>query len=157
MTTVTFSQDVLRVSVPATDPLRVTVANRPMVVSISPRGLQGIPGPAGPTLPIVFGRRGMVPMLEGGLNYRFPFAARLIGYSAAMGFGTPPRGADIIVNFLLNNAIVATLTVPDGDEDVPEVPMSIVVATGDHLTVDIIQVGSTSSGEDLSIFIRYEV
>jgi hypothetical protein len=99
----------------------------------------------------------MVPMLEGGLNYRFPFPARLIGYSAAMGFGTPPLGADIIVDFLINNVVVGTLVVPDGDEDVPEVPMNIAVVTGDHLTVDITQVGSLDAGEDLSIFIRYEV
>jgi len=142
---------------PTGEPLRVTIAPRPMVVKVSPVGLQGGRGPMGPTLPIVFGRRGPVPMLDGGLNYRFPFAARLIGYSAAMGFGTPPVGSAIIANVLVNNVIVDTITIPDGHEDLPEVPMDVQVAIGDHLTIDIIQVGSTTSGQDLSIFIRYEI
>lgn len=121
------------------------------------KGDVGQQGPVGPGFPIVLYRRGVVPVVEGRMRYRFPVASNLTGISAVMGEGTPPIGADIVVDIKVNGIVVYTLTIPDGAEDVPEVPLNLLVAVGDCLTVSITQVGSTSPGEDLSIFIRYEV
>ena len=110
-------------------------------------------GPAGPSLPITFVRRGPVIVLPEGLKYRFPFPARLIGYSAAL--GSAPVGGPITVDICVNHEVVATLTVPDGAEDVPEIAFQKPVAVGDFVTVAITAVGPTQPGSDLSIFIRY--
>lgn len=122
-----------------------------------PKGDTGSQGPAGPSLPIVLYRRGVLSVVDGRMKYRYPFAATLVGISAAMGVGTPPVGSPITVDLLVNGVVAYTLTIPDGAEDVPEVAVSIPIAVGDFLTANITSVGSTSPGEDMTIIIRYEV
>lgn len=112
-------------------------------------------GPSGPSLPITFVRRGPVLVMPEGLRYRFPFPARLIGYSATMGKDTPPVGSPITMDILLNNLVIATVVIPDGAVDLAEVPLTTSVAVGDHVGVAITSVGSTSPGSDLSLLIRY--
>jgi hypothetical protein len=163
MMNVSFNEDTLFVTVSNLAPPSVTLGSTPMAVTVAAQGLQGAKGDPGAdgapgvSLPIVFARRGVCEVLDGRLRYRMPFAATLTGYSAAMGAGTPPLGAALIADINLNGIAIATLTVPDGAEEVAEVALNEAVSVGDFLTVDITQVGSTEPGSDLSIFITYEV
>ena len=151
-----FEGDTLYVTVQPPAPNVVLVEPFIPRVTVAPGGLQGGTGPMGPAAPIVFGRRGEVQLYDGGLKYRFAFNATLIGYSAAMGEGTPPVGSSLISQIKLNGVVLATVTIPDGADDFPEVPISVPVVAGDYLTVAVTQLGSTDPGHDLSIFIRYE-
>lgn len=121
------------------------------------KGDPGIQGPMGPGLPITFSRRGTATVSDGRMKYRFPFDCTIVGCSAAMGVGTPPTGSDLTYDIKVNGSVVVSMVIPDGSEDAPEVPLAIPVLVGDYATVNITQVGSVDPGDDLSIFIRYEV
>lgn len=121
------------------------------------KGDKGDTGDPGPGFPITLFRRGQIAPATGRMKYRFPMNATLIGISAAMGEGTPPVGSDLTMDINVNGSVVYTLTVPDGVEDVSEIPLNIPVVMGDYITADITAVGATSPGEDLSVFIRYDV
>lgn len=154
---VSFNEDTLFIVIPERVVPSITVESNPASITIAAQGQQGATGPVGPALPIVFARKGTCEPLEGRLKYRMPWNATLTYYSAAMGEGTPPVGSDLVANIQVNGNSVATLTVPDGDVDVPRVALNHSVLMGDYLTVDIVSVGSTEPGDDLSIFIEFEV
>lgn len=113
-----------------------------------------------------FGREGTLVVSSGKGRFVFPWAATILGARAAV--NTAPTGAAVIVD--VNRAEAATpgtlvtlfttqtnrptiavdtLTSP---ETVPDVTF---FAAGDHMTVDIDQVGSTVAGSDLSVLVRY--
>jgi len=107
-------------------------------------------------LPIVFNRDGPAQVKVGVNKYAFAFEATLTAYHATMGVGLPPVGSDLTADILVNGSVVATLTMPDGDEWLPPVPLNIPVSEGDYITVDITAVGSTSAGSNLTIYIQYQ-
>lgn len=108
----------------------------------------------------VFTRTGVLTIGTGVSRWRFPFAASLLGVSAAV--GVAPTGTSIIVDVNKNGTTIFTTqanrpTIPistfhSGTEDVPDVTT---IVAGDYLTIDRDQVGSTIAGEELTIFIRY--
>ena len=97
---------------------------------------------------------------SGNSRYRFPFAATLLGVTAAI--NTAPTGASVILDVNKNGTTVYTTqanrpTILAGAnataaETVPDVTA---IAVGDYLTIDIDQIGSTVAGADATVFIRY--
>ena len=157
---VSFNEDTLFITIPERVAPSITIQSNPATITIAAVGKQGgtgLRGPTGPSLPIVFARRGTCEVAQGRLKYRMPWDATLTYYSAAMGEGTPPMGRDLLADLQVNGITVATITVPDGEVDVPRVVLDLSVEMGDYLTVDQTQVGSSDPGEDLSIFIEFEV
>lgn len=110
---------------------------------------------------ITYAKTGPVTVISGQLRYRFPFAATIVGVSMAV--NTAPTGAAIIADVNKNGTTIFTTqanrpTIAAGAfATAAEVTnMNVTsIAAGDYLTVDIDQVGSTVSGADLSLFIRY--
>lgn len=132
-----------------------------------PTGPIGPLGPTGPTGPqgligesiIVFARSETIEQTIGIQRYRFPFYAILAGVSAAI--ASAPVGSDIRVNVKKNNnsifsSLSERLTIFENSYEATEVALSTPVGPGDYLTVDIDEVGSTSPGSDLTVFIRYQ-
>jgi hypothetical protein len=122
-------------------------------------GVPGARGPIGEAQPIIWTRDGEVGATVGQLPYRFLFDAVLVSWTAAL--GTACTGSPIIIDLNLNG----TTLFPDQDDRMfispnvtapPVIPLGITVSEGDFLTLDVDDVGSTLSGEDLSVFVRYE-
>jgi hypothetical protein len=135
-----------------TRPSTVTVAATPTRVVASARGVQGR---GGPTVPIPFHRQGVALPLVGKARWRFPFAATLTGVSAAC--AVAPEGSGIVFAVLVNGISAGSFVLPDGSNEMDEVPVSVPISVGDYVTVNIISVGSSANGEDLTIFVRYVV
>lgn len=108
-----------------------------------------------------FSQAGALSVGTGTFKLPFTLAAEIVSIQLAV--ATSPTGADLIVDVNKNGTTVFTTqanrpTVPDGDangvgaEAVPDVTS---IAEGDYLSVDIDQVGSTVSGEDLTVVIEW--
>jgi hypothetical protein len=107
----------------------------------------------------VFGQKGVVSVATGSTPYRIPFAATIAGVSLAV--MTAPTGSDIIIDPKVNGLSMfspsARPRIVAGTTDAAEVIPDIVtaIAAGDRLTVDIVQVGSTTPGSGIGVSIRY--
>ncbi len=115
----------------------------------------------------VFASEGDLAVKVGKGRFRWPFAVEILG--VALTANTPPTGAAAIID--VNKAAAASLatlstiyttqgnrpTIADGAyagaETVPDVAA---FAAGDHMTVDIDQIGSTVAGADLVVHVRYK-
>jgi len=93
-------------------------------------------------------------------RWRFPYAATIMGVTAAV--GTAPTGAAILLDVHKNGTTVfttqgnrPTIAVSAFATTTEAVPDVTAVDSGDYLTVDRDQVGSTVAGADLTVFIRY--
>jgi len=74
---------------------------------------------------------------------------------------TPPVGADIIVDINKNGTTIFTTqgnrpTIPDGQNKGAKsaTPDVTAIAEGDIITIDCDQVGSTTPGSDLTVYVR---
>jgi hypothetical protein len=67
----------------------------------------------------------------------------------------PSVGADIIVGINKNGALDRTITIPATTAYVIIEPSGFTVSTGDYITVDILQIGSATAGEDLTVIFEY--
>lgn len=68
---------------------------------------------------------------------------------------TAPVGADLTITINKNGSSIGTGTVSDGNTSgTSQTLSSTSFSSGDYLTVDITQVGSTTAGEDLYINFR---
>ena len=107
-----------------------------------------------------FGRGGTLIVTGGAGRFRFPYAATILGVTAAV--GTAPTGSSILLDLNKNGTTAFTTqgnrpAIADGanataSEAVPDVTT---IAAGDYLTVDIDQIGSSTPGADLTVFVRY--
>lgn len=75
---------------------------------------------------------------------------RLLVEQAYVRLGTAPTGADFIVAFNKNGTQFATVTVPAGVASGSATGLSEQFVSGDVLTWDITQVGSTTAGSDVA-------
>jgi hypothetical protein len=122
---------------------------------------KGDPGPMGPMGDSVvhFSLDYNVEVRVGAQKYRFAFPATLVGVSACLrlaGTGGPTI-IDINVNKVSVFANQADRPqIPDGSDDLPEITLNIPIVSGDRLSIDVDDIGSTFSGEDLSVFVRFE-
>jgi len=124
-------------------------------------GPQGDVGPPGDSM-AVFSRYGDVTVTTGTRKYIMPFNATLLGVRGAV--GTAPTGADILVDVIQNgsgsvfSSPAGRMSIPAGSTIGSETTAfgSTPVNFGDTLTINIDQIGSTITGADLTVFIRYE-
>ncbi len=124
----------------------------------------GPPGPAGPEAEqiIPFGRSGVLSASIGKSRFRFPFAATILGVSAAI--DTAPTGADVIFDVNKNGTTLFTTQgnrpriVAGAFATATEVTNMDITSfsAGDYMTVDVDQIGSTIAGSDTTVFIRYQ-
>jgi len=69
--------------------------------------------------------------------------------------GTASTGADLIIRINKNSTILNTVTVNSGALSSTNDGLSYSVSSGDYLTIDITQIGSTVAGSDLNVIITY--
>jgi len=69
--------------------------------------------------------------------------------------GTPAIGAAIVVDVLLDELVIASVEILDG-ENTGLLDVNEIFAIGSFVTVDITQVGTTGSGQDLTVTITTE-
>jgi hypothetical protein len=109
---------------------------------------------------LTFSKTGNLAVGAGSARFLAPFAMTLLGVTAAV--GTAPTGASILLDVnkggatifttQANRPAIAAGATAMSAEAVPDVTT---VAVGNELTVDVDQVGSTVTGSDLTVFIRY--
>jgi hypothetical protein len=68
---------------------------------------------------------------------------------------TAPTGSAIIIGLLKNGASINTSTISDGATKTTNNSLSLALVEDDYLTIDITQIGSTSSGADLTLTLYY--
>ena len=111
---------------------------------------------------ITWARNGQVTVTTGVSRYMFPYISTILGVSAMI--NTPPIGSDIILDVKKNGTTIFTTQanrpriIAGANSTAAEVTnMNITsVAAGDYVTIDINQVGSTTPGADLTVFVRYQ-
>ena len=69
--------------------------------------------------------------------------------------GTAPAGSSLIATLNKNGSTIDTLTITDGSTTDANTGLSLTVNSGDYLTVDITQVGSSTAGSDLNLIVEY--
>lgn len=118
-------------------------------------------GGAGRTI-APFGFVGPVSVQTGTARFLFPSAATILGVVAAV--GTAPMGQSMLVDVLKNGTTVFTTqanrpTIAAGAHATSVMPTPDVTAvvSGDYLTVDIDQIGSTVAGSDLVVNVYLSV
>lgn len=106
---------------------------------------------------VTFARQGDVDVSVGNGLWVPPHDVELLGLSAAV--VTAPSGAAINIAFEADDGTdYATTSIPSGSTGVSEGSETIVSSTisaGTRMRIAITQVGSTTAGADLSVFIRY--
>lgn len=118
---------------------------------------------AGPTnvasfMPLVFTYPGAISVSTGTVRFTAPIAMTVIGVSASV--GTAPTAASIIIDVKKNGTTIYTTsgnrpTITAASNTASETTPDITsVSTGDYLTVDIVQIGSSTPGSDLSVVLR---
>lgn len=110
---------------------------------------------------IPYSKTGTLAISTGTIRYRFPWAATILGVTAAV--NTAPVGASIIADVKKNGTTIFTTTgnrptIAAGTNATTTEPTPDVttIAAGDYITVDIAQVGSTTAGSDLTVIVRYK-
>lgn len=108
----------------------------------------------------VFSKGGTLVVGVGTGRFRFPFAATLVGVTAAI--NTQPTGAAVILDVNKNGTTIfttqgnrPTIAVSTNATTAEPTPDVTAIASGDELRVDIDQIGSTVAGADLTVFVRY--
>jgi hypothetical protein len=107
-----------------------------------------------------FSRSGTLTVAAGAGRFRFPFAATILGVTAAV--NTAPTGASLILDVNKNGTTIFTTQAnrptiaASGNATTTEpTPDVTAMAAGDYLTVDVDQIGSTVAGSDVTAFVRY--
>jgi hypothetical protein len=120
----------------------------------------------GATLPnddvIAFGTEGTLTVRTGKGRFRFPFAAVLLGVSASV--DTAPTGSAVILDLNKNGTTMfttqanrPTISANTNATTTEVTNMDVTaIASGDYLTVDIDQIGSTVAGSDLVVTVRFK-
>ena len=68
---------------------------------------------------------------------------------------TAPTGSAIIIDLLKNGVSINSITISDGATKTTNNSLSLALVEDDYLTIDITQIGSTSSGADLTLTLYY--
>lgn len=121
-------------------------------------GPPGGPGPIGQNV-IPYAYDYTLNPTVGHMAFRFPYAATILGVSGCLGVAA--TGHAVVIDINVNGTTIFTNqadrpSFAPGVTDLPEIALSHAVVAGDRMTVDLDDVGSTLSGEDLTVFIRYE-
>jgi hypothetical protein len=106
-----------------------------------------------------FSRSGTLTTFTGAGRFLLPFAITILGVSAAV--NTAPTGASIVVDVNKNGTSIfpsnpkPTILASAFKTAAEATPNTTAVASGDYLTCDVDQVGSSVAGADLTVVIRY--
>lgn len=120
----------------------------------STSGPQGPAGPAGPPgVTPVFSRAGALEVDAGRSRFYADRDLTITRIRAAV--GTQAIGATVIVNVLLDDVVLASVEIPNG-EHTALLDVNETFTIGHYVTVDITQVGTTESGQDLTVTITTE-
>lgn len=110
---------------------------------------------------IAFGRGGTLAVESGSHRFVFPIAATIVGVTASV--GVAPTGASVIVDVHKNGTTIFTTQAnrpeiaASGFLSAHETPDVTAVSAGQYITVDIDQIGSTLTGEDLTVIVEWRV
>lgn len=108
-------------------------------------------GQAAPLPP--FSLPGTLTVQTGQSRYYAPTAGGVASIRASV--GVAPAGADVIVDVRRNGTVIARVTIAAGTNtattSIGATPSSVNYAANDYFTVDIAQVGSTTSGSHLTV------
>lgn len=114
-------------------------------------------GPINDAYLVTFAREGDVDVSVGKGLWMPPHNIEILGLSAAV--VTAPSGASLNIAFENDSGVdYATTSIPSGSTEVLEGSETISTATvagGTRMRIAITQVGSTTAGADLSVFVRY--
>ena len=92
---------------------------------------------------------GAVSVANGALRLPIQYACTVVTINAII--NTPPAGAAINIRVNKNGTSAATLSIAASANTGSNASPGITLASGDYLTVDLTQVGSTTAGSDLVI------
>lgn len=140
-----------------------TVVDLPAQLRVNPTAMttqsnidaaRGAMGPVGnPGLVPVFSRQNSLSLATGGTRFYFE-TARTIA-SARASVGTPSTGSPIIVGVRINGSTIGTISI-DAGTNTKVGFLNVAVQAGDYATIDILSVGSTTSGSDLSVILSID-
>lgn len=140
-------------------PLELIVVKQFEAIAIIDTG-KGDPGPMGPVghSVVPFAWDWTLQVVTGHQPYRFPFAAVLRGFSACL--GAAAQGSDVVLDVNVDGVSIFTdpadrPRILAGTDDLPEITLNVPIVSGNRLTIDVDDIGSTFAGEDLSVFVRY--
>jgi hypothetical protein len=137
------------IETPAIGPIQIIEALIP--------GPPGGKGPVGESVSVFTHDYGLF-VTEGQQPYCFPYAATLLGVSAYLG---TVADADVIIDVNVNGVSIFTdpadrPRILAGEHILPEMTLNVAIVGTDLLRIDLDDVGSTLSGEDLSVYVRHE-
>jgi hypothetical protein len=141
-------------------PVEIIVVNQSQVIRLIDTG-KGDPGPQGPQgeSVIPYAMDYTLDPTVGIRVFRFPFAGTLLGVSGCL--STASIGSPVIVDINIDGTTIFAdqndrPQFAAGITDLPEITLNVPFVSGNKVSVDVDDVGSTFEGEDLQIFIRYE-
>jgi hypothetical protein len=139
--------------------LAVTVEPTPIVHEVviqgvgaqGPKGDQGIPGVAAPSLNVMaWSRRGYQYVSFGDQKFYVDHPGYDLGIRATLTL--PATGSDFIVAMRQNNVIIGRATILDGEETSGYITLAPgTVSAGDYFMLDIEQVGANDPGYTLNV------
>lgn len=107
-----------------------------------------------------FTHSGVITVGTGTHRFRFPFAATLLGVSASV--SVDPTGSSLIFDVNKNGTTIfttqgnrPTIAASGFATTTEPAPDVVAIVAGDYLTIDRDQIGSTVSGSDAVLQIRY--
>jgi hypothetical protein len=119
-----------------------------------PVGPQGDTGPEGaPGLVPIFTRQNDISPVFGLTRFYFEDTRTIVSIRASV--GTPSVGSPVVVSTKVNGVSIGTIYIAEG-EYTNTLTTSYTVNAGDYTTVDILAVGSTYSGSDLSVILSID-
>lgn len=92
---------------------------------------------------------GAVSVANGALRLPIQYACTVVAINAII--NTPPAGAAVNIRVNKNGSSAATLSISAAANTGSNTSPGITLASGDYLTVDLTQVGSTTAGSDLVV------
>lgn len=135
------------------DTITVSVADQPVVVELSEAGPQGATGPAQPA---VFSRAGLLSPIVSTQRFYIERAATITKIRAAVGI--PSTGSAVQIDVKVNGVSILSgspLSVSAGQFTNTR-NLSVAVNAGDYITTDVVAVGSTTSGADLTVTVTFD-
>lgn len=152
--------DVTTVTVDETEVVTVEVTTDPVTVTVGEAGPQGATGPVGPLGPPgtqpAFSRSGLLEPVVGTHRYYIERANTITKVRASV--GTAPVGASITIDVKKNGTSIlgGTLLSVAAGQFTNTRTTSVAVSAGDYLTVDIVSVGTSTPGSDLTVTVTLE-
>lgn len=157
MTSVVLTEDPVTVVIGEDDEVTAVIGDDGITLNVSEAGIQG---PAGPVHEVYqFSMRDQIQVAVGTMFLPFDSTGTFVSVQAVL--SVPPSGQDVIIDLMVNNVSVWAnpvdrLHIPAGlDESaITTVFDTTTLVPGDRLSVNVDQVGSVNTGQDLVLLVR---